>query len=905
MRIFGISLSIALCLVVSVNGQTSKDVAARGFILPPGFSIAEVAGPELANDIYCITFSPQGHLVVSGRGYVKQLIDEQGDGIFDRAVLLADHPKDGSMGMLIETDQFYVMGDGGLRRMPWNAGKFTEKSELLLRLKTGGEHDAHAISRGPDGWLYLLCGNTAGVTDQHATLPSSPIRKHTAGCVLRISPNLADREILCDGFRNAYGFDWSLEGELYTYDSDNERCLGLPWYEGCRFYRVARGGHYGWRSPQLAQFWRHPPYYAEVESPVLDLGRGSPTGVVCNRHQQFPKEYEGSFFLLDWTFGVIHCVELSNSKATSRSFLKVEPGHGFAPSSAAFHPVTGDLYVASGGRGTRGAIYRIRHEAGFASLPRAAFMQKPRLNPESVTLRVQPAPVKENREVLLKKLKSSDNAKEQLRLICLIHRELGTIGSLTSEYAFKEGYSFKNFAQQTESEAYTKSLKERVHELFPSSDLELNRELSRTMALLLDDNPSTLSKLLKQITPTSAPIDDIHYLFVLACCRGKRTAEQTQATAQALLQLDRKYETAKLQRERNWSLRLSEAVKALYLQDPLLPPAVLKHAELGRPDHLLLAGGDASVRQQFALHWLVKVQAEPDYPWTTELVQILSHNDSRETLKLFRKKWVEVQLQEAILPTLIKARELEDRSRIVSGLNSLNVKTVKLCMGTLESLPVPTGADLYDELAACLRGLRYWDAVDKKQTPLFIKRLQTLAQSSEKRTSAEWQLWYFSKYPELKSKLEASDGVDRSKWDTRLARIDWKKGRTSQGEVLYKQHCAACHQGTSALGPDLAGIGKRFSNEDLITAVIQPSKDVPARYRTAIYTTHSGQTYSGLVIYEAVDGIILQTASSGAIRIAGNDIAGSRTSDRSLMPAGLLDGFSDQQVADLLAWLKR
>jgi hypothetical protein len=29
--------------------------------------------------------------------------------------------------------------------------------------KTGGEHSAHAIRRGPDGWLYVLCGNNTGI----------------------------------------------------------------------------------------------------------------------------------------------------------------------------------------------------------------------------------------------------------------------------------------------------------------------------------------------------------------------------------------------------------------------------------------------------------------------------------------------------------------------------------------------------------------------------------------------------------------------------------------------------------------------------------------------------------------------------------------------------------------------
>ena len=41
--------------------------------------------------------------------------------------------------------------------------------------------------------------------------------------------------------------------------------------------------------------------------------------------------------------------------------------NGFAPTGAAVHPETGDLYVSLGGRGTRGAVYRIRYPAGLKS----------------------------------------------------------------------------------------------------------------------------------------------------------------------------------------------------------------------------------------------------------------------------------------------------------------------------------------------------------------------------------------------------------------------------------------------------------------------------------------------------------------------------------------------------------
>jgi putative heme-binding domain-containing protein len=122
--------------------------------------------------------------------------------------------------------------------------------------------------------------------------------------------------------------------------------------------------------------------------------------------------------------------------------------------------------------------------------------------------------------------------------------------------------------------------------------------------------------------------------------------------------------------------------------------------------------------------------------------------------------------------------------------------------------------------------------------------------------------------------------------------------------VFQKTGCAACHSGAQALGPDLRGVTGRFSRADLFTAILQPSRDVPPRYQTTLLATTDGKVYQGSVIYEAVDGIILQTGPTTTIRIAGSQIANRRSSPTSLMPAGLLDQCSQPELADLYAYLK-
>jgi putative heme-binding domain-containing protein len=157
----------------------------------------------------------------------------------------------------------------------------------------------------------------------------------------------------------------------------------------------------------------------------------------------------------------------------------------------------------------------------------------------------------------------------------------------------------------------------------------------------------------------------------------------------------------------------------------------------------------------------------------------------------------------------------------------------------------------------------------------------------------------------LAKKLSGADGVDVETWNKRLAAIDWNAGDAERGKPLFtKASCAACHSGAQALGPDLRGVGGRFSRSDLFTAIIQPSKDVAPRYRTTRIATGDGKVYQGIIIYEAVDSVILQTGPATTLRLANKQIAERRLTVNSLMPVGLLDKLTDQEIADLYAYLR-
>ena len=125
--------------------------------VPEGFEVTEWADNNLAPDCYCLTVGPAGQVIVSGRGYIRQLAGDKGTNSATQALEFAQAPRDGAMGLCWDQEDLYCMGDGGLRRYRNAAGEGRNRPpELLYPFKTGGEHAAHAIRRGPDGWLYVL-----------------------------------------------------------------------------------------------------------------------------------------------------------------------------------------------------------------------------------------------------------------------------------------------------------------------------------------------------------------------------------------------------------------------------------------------------------------------------------------------------------------------------------------------------------------------------------------------------------------------------------------------------------------------------------------------------------------------------------------------------------------------------
>src|SRR5690606_17927869 len=121
--------------------------------------------------------------------------------------------------------------------------------------------------------------------------------------------------------------------------------------------------------------------------------------------------------------------------------------------------------------------------------------------------------------------------------------------------------------------------------------------------------------------------------------------------------------------------------------------------------------------------------------------------------------------------------------------------------------------------------------------------------------------------------------------------------------------CFACHRFASrggSIGPDLTSIGSRMSRRDLLQAILAPSEVVSDQYRTVVLTMRDGRTHAGRIVRDADGSIELLTdpVAGTSITLPAAEVAARTISPVSLMPPGLLNTLTLEQVLDLLAYFE-
>ena len=137
-----------------------------------------------------------------------------------------------------------------------------------------------------------------------------------------------------------------------------------------------------------------------------------------------------------------------------------------------------------------------------------------------------------------------------------------------------------------------------------------------------------------------------------------------------------------------------------------------------------------------------------------------------------------------------------------------------------------------------------------------------------------------------------------------------KEGKAENGRDLFfkagTNSCGGCHrvQGRGNwVGPDLSTVGAKYGRDELLRSILSPSSAIGYNFRSLIVGLDDGRVLTGLAVEDTSDRLVLKTADGQRTALKPGQIEDRKSSDVSLMPEGLAESMTDQDLADLLSFL--
>ena len=128
-------------------------------------------------------------------------------------------------------------------------------------------------------------------------------------------------------------------------------------------------------------------------------------------------------------------------------------------------------------------------------------------------------------------------------------------------------------------------------------------------------------------------------------------------------------------------------------------------------------------------------------------------------------------------------------------------------------------------------------------------------------------------------------------------------------QIFQVANCVACHKLNNVgfeVGPDLSKLDAKLKSLDILKEVLEPSAKLNEKYVSNIFGTESGKVITGLVLKETPDTVEViehPLAKTPPLVLKKSEIVERKKSATSLMPKGLLDKLTREEILDLIAYL--
>ncbi|NOX98155.1 MAG: sulfatase-like hydrolase/transferase [Verrucomicrobia bacterium] len=146
----------------------------------------------------------------------------------------------------------------------------------------------------------------------------------------------------------------------------------------------------------------------------------------------------------------------------------------------------------------------------------------------------------------------------------------------------------------------------------------------------------------------------------------------------------------------------------------------------------------------------------------------------------------------------------------------------------------------------------------------------------------------------------------------RLAAIEPEldKGDAKRGKIAFaagKGACMTCHKSGDigrAIGPELTHIGRIRTKRDLLESILYPSESLARDFESFSVTMKDGMSYFGLIQRETADSIYLTDPAGNEVALPRANVKSVSPVPVSIMPQGLEQAITRQELLDLIAFLK-
>lgn len=139
-----------------------------------------------------------------------------------------------------------------------------------------------------------------------------------------------------------------------------------------------------------------------------------------------------------------------------------------------------------------------------------------------------------------------------------------------------------------------------------------------------------------------------------------------------------------------------------------------------------------------------------------------------------------------------------------------------------------------------------------------------------------------------------------------IEKIAKMPGDHNRGKALFTSYCATCHKKGSdgrSIGPELTDIRNKFDRTALLDAIVNPSAAIVFGYEPWLMTMKGGESLYGFILSENDNVVVLKDVAGTSHRVPVETISKKQKQEGSLMPDPAANKMTDQQLADVTAWL--